>query len=62
MTARYRIGVDLGGSKIEAAALDGAGAVRLRRRVATPAPDYRAAVVAIVPLLVGIEAAPERAE
>jgi fructokinase len=62
MTARYRIGVDLGGSKIEAAALDGAGAVRLRRHVATPAPNYRATVAAIVPLMAGIEAAPERAE
>lgn len=34
-----RIGVDLGGSKIEAVALDGAGVVRARRRIATPRGD-----------------------
>jgi len=62
MTARYRIRVDLGGSKIEAAALDGAGAVRVRRSVATPAQYYGATVAAIVALVAGIEAAPERAE
>src|ERR1700682_6237745 len=42
-----RIGVDLGGTKIELAALDRAGAVRYRRRVATPACDYAATVEAI---------------
>lgn len=31
-----RIGVDLGATEIEAVALDGAGAVRARRRVAMP--------------------------
>ena len=40
MTAGFRIGIDLGGTKIEAAALDRAGAVRARRRIATPAGDY----------------------
>jgi fructokinase len=42
-----RIGVDLGGTKIELAALDRAGEVRYRRRVATPAGDYEATVEAI---------------
>jgi predicted NBD/HSP70 family sugar kinase len=42
-----RIGIDLGGTKIELAALDGAGAIRLRRRVATPAGDYFATVKAV---------------
>jgi fructokinase len=31
-----RLGIDLGGTKIEAAVLDDAGAVRVRRRAATP--------------------------
>jgi len=42
-----RIGVDLGGTKIELAALDEAGAVRHRQRVATPAGDYDATVEAV---------------
>ena len=43
----FRIGVDLGGTKTEIAALDPAGAMRLRRRVATPAGDYAAIVETI---------------
>jgi fructokinase len=35
-----RIGIDLGGTKIEAAALDTDGRMRARRRVATPRGDY----------------------
>src|SRR3954470_5494303 len=46
----WRIGIDLGGTKTEIAALDAAGAVRLRRRAPTP-PDY-AGVVALVGALV----------
>lgn len=46
-----RIGVDLGGSKIEVAALDDAGAIRHRRRVATPAGDYAATVRAVADLV-----------
>jgi len=48
----WRIGVDLGGTKIEVAALDAAGAVRLRRRVASPG-DYRGTVEAIAGLVEG---------
>ncbi|HEX5063611.1 MAG TPA: ROK family protein [Kofleriaceae bacterium] len=36
MTMAMRIGIDLGGTKIEAAALDDKGTVRTRRRTATP--------------------------
>jgi fructokinase len=39
-----RIGIDLGGTKIEIAVLDAKGAPVLRRRVATPAGDYGATV------------------
>ena len=35
-----RLGIDLGGTKIEIAALDGQGAFVLRERVATPQGDY----------------------
>lgn len=45
-----RIGIDLGGTKIEVAALDASGAVRLRRRVATPR-DYAGVIRAIAGLV-----------
>jgi predicted NBD/HSP70 family sugar kinase len=51
-----RIGIDLGGTKIEIAALDESGAVRLRRRVATPVGDYRATVEAVASLVETVEA------
>lgn len=47
-----RFGIDLGGTKIEIVVLDDAGAVRLRRRVPTPA-AYDATVQAIVGLVRG---------
>jgi len=47
----------LGGTKIEIAALDDAGAVRHRERSATPAGDYRATVEAIAGLVDRAEAA-----
>ena len=46
-----RIGVDLGGAKIEAVGLDPAGAIMARRRIATPAHDYDAILRAIVGLV-----------
>ncbi len=55
MAGEFRIGVDLGGSKIEAALIDCGGAVRQRRRVATPAGDYPATVAALVGLVRAIE-------
>ena len=50
-----RMGVDLGGTKIEIVALDLRGAELLRRRVATPAGDYRATLEAVAVLVVGAE-------
>ena len=47
---RMRFGIDLGGTKIEIVALDRDGAVRLRRRVATPQ-GYHATVEAIASLV-----------
>jgi fructokinase len=55
MSARFRIGIDLGGTKIEGAAVDASGSVHARRRVATPSHDYRATVAAIVALIAAIE-------
>jgi fructokinase len=46
-----RIGVDLGGTKIEIIVLDGAGATLLRRRIATPSGDYSGTVRTIVDLV-----------
>ncbi|MBV8778120.1 MAG: ROK family protein [Alphaproteobacteria bacterium] len=55
MGAAMRIGVDLGGSKIEAAAIDAAGGICGRRRVATPAGDYAATVAAVAALVGDLE-------
>lgn len=46
-----RIGVDLGGTKIEAVVLSDDGAEHWRERVATPAGDYRATVEAVAALV-----------
>ncbi len=54
--ARVRIGIDLGGSKIEATALDADGGVRLRLRLPTPQDDYAATIEAIAGLVAGLEA------
>jgi fructokinase len=51
-----RIGIDLGGTKIEAAVLDPQGEVVLRRRVATPKGDYRDTLNAIGGLVAALEA------
>jgi|SRR6266699_1194446 len=50
-----RIGVDLGGTKIEAVALDAAGTVRARRRVPTPRDDYAATLRVIAGLVEAVE-------
>jgi fructokinase len=50
-----RIGVDLGGTKIEAVALDDRGALRARRRVPTPRDDYDGTVRAIAGLVAALE-------
>ena len=50
------IGVDLGGSKIEAIVLDEHGATRWRERVPTPAGDYHATLAAVAALVARAEA------
>lgn len=50
-----RIGVDLGGTKIEAIALDDSGAELWRRRIATPARNYDATLAAIGGLVLAAE-------
>ena len=54
-TPKLRIGVDLGGTKIEAAALAADGHMLLRRRVATPRDDYDATLSAIAALVTDVE-------
>lgn len=50
-----RIGVDLGGTKIEAIALDGAGRELARRRIAAPSHDYAQTVDAVRGLVEALE-------
>lgn len=50
-----RIGIDLGGTKIEAIALDDAGDELLRKRIAAPQGHYQHTLKAIVDLVAGIE-------
>src|ERR1043166_1751114 len=45
--AMFRIGIDLGGTKIEAAALDDSGAMHRRQRIPTPIRDYAGTIAAI---------------
>ena len=52
---KFRIGVDLGGTKIEAAAIGGDGEIAVRRRVVSPRDDYQATVEAISGLVDAIE-------
>jgi fructokinase len=51
-----RIGIDLGGTKIEGIALDADGRERFRHRVATPRGDYGATVEAVASLVAQAEA------
>src|SRR5260221_411355 len=53
MDTPSRIGIDLGGTKIELVVLDASGRARIRRRVDTPASDYGAIVEAIGALVDG---------
>jgi fructokinase len=50
-----RLGIDLGGTKIEIVALDASGELLVRRRVPTPAHDYDAIVEAIAALVRAVE-------
>ena len=55
MSARFRIGIDVGGTKIEGAAIDTAAATRFRRRLPTPVQDYHGTIEAIIALVKAIE-------
>ena len=50
-----RIGVDLGGTKIEAIALDDSGVIRARQRRPAPQGDYNKTIAAVVALVGDIE-------
>ncbi|HXN16230.1 MAG TPA: ROK family protein [Usitatibacter sp.] len=50
-----RIGIDLGGTKIEIVALDAGGETRLRRRIDTPLGDYGATLEAMASLVEAAE-------
>lgn len=50
-----RLGIDLGGTKIEIIALDAQGRERLRRRIDTPQGDYRATLEAVAGLVTQAE-------
>jgi fructokinase len=52
---QIRIGVDVGGTKIEIIALDGEGRELMRRRVPTPKGDYAGALAAVADLVVCAE-------
>lgn len=51
-----RIGIDLGGTKIEIVALDAAGAESFRKRIPTPRGDYEGTLAAIASLVRDAEA------
>ena len=55
MTRAMRIGIDLGGTKIEGIALDDRGEVRARYRVATPRGDYDGTIRAVAGLIDRLE-------
>src|SRR5258706_11533351 len=55
MGVSLRIGIDLGGTKVEAAAIDREGRIQARRRIATPSGDYDGTIRAVVGLVAGIE-------
>lgn len=55
MNGEYRLGVDLGGSKIAGVVLDARGATVAERRVATPAGDYAGTVAAVAALVTALE-------
>lgn len=58
MTAsNFRMGIDLGGTKIAAIVIDGQGGERFRKRVATPSGDYIATVRALADLVTEADAA-----
>ena len=57
MTTCLRIGIDVGGTKVEGAAIDESGAMRLRLRRPSPTGDYRATIATIRAIVADIEQA-----
>jgi len=55
MTQHFRLGIDLGGTKIEVVALDSDGQEMLRHRVPTPHGDYEGTLRAIAGLVADVE-------
>jgi fructokinase len=55
MTASMRIGIDLGGTKIEGIAIAGDGSERARRRIASPRGDYANTLAAVSGLVRDID-------
>ena len=55
IAASMRIGIDLGGTKIEGIAIDDDGGERLRRRIAAPRGDYANTLTALTGLVHAIE-------
>ena len=53
---QLRLGIDLGGSKIEGIILDAQGQIRARQRIATPKADYDATLTALQQLIEHLEA------
>ncbi|NBW01391.1 MAG: ROK family protein [Betaproteobacteria bacterium] len=49
--AALRLGIDLGGTKIEAAVLDSAGAIRWKQRIASPQNNYQSTLSALAALI-----------
>jgi fructokinase len=60
MNQRIRIGIDLGGTKIEGLALDASGAELARLRIPTPQHDYSATLQAIASVVHDLEEQTER--
>lgn len=50
-----RIGIDLGGTKIEGIALDESGRESIRKRLVTPSGDYQAILATVAALVIDIE-------
>lgn len=55
MSLDYKLGIDLGGTKIEAVLLDATGDIHWRERCSTPVQDYRAILAAIAAMTVRAE-------
>jgi fructokinase len=55
MTLPTRIGIDLGGTKIEGVVIGADGSIAARQRVATPRADYDATISAVVGLVTALE-------